>query len=197
MKIILTILAIALLCFLVVQGFAYKTQNNIETYPYEVLKKFDEFEIRAYDARLFSTVKLNTKNYEESSSNGFSILAGYIFGGNEKNEKIAMTSPVVMTLDDSMTMKFMLPEEFEKASLPKPNSSQIKFEEEPKRIIAAIQFGGWANDQKIEIHKSKLIEALAKEKIKHSDKFSFFGYNAPYEMSNRRNEVIVDVKDWQ
>jgi len=197
MKPIIIIFVIAILSLVVIQGFALKTQQNIETYPYKILKEYKSFEIRAYDARLFSTVKLNTKYYDESSRNGFSILAGYIFGGNEKNEKIAMTSPVVMTLEDSMTMKFMIPQEFEKSTLPQPNSSKIIFEEEPNKIVAAITFGGWANDQKIEAHKTELIEALAKEKIQHNDKFSFLGYNAPYEMSNRRNEVIVELVDWK
>jgi hypothetical protein len=42
----------------------------------------------------------STKKFKEASSQGFSILAGYIFGGNKENEKIAMTSPVTMSLED-------------------------------------------------------------------------------------------------
>jgi hypothetical protein len=58
---------------------------------------------------LFTAVKLSTKEFKEASSQGFSILAGYIFGGNKENEKIAMTSPVTMSLEDSMTVMFMVP----------------------------------------------------------------------------------------
>ena len=40
-----------------------KGQRNIETYPYVVQKKYDLFEIRNYEATLFTTVKLATKKY--------------------------------------------------------------------------------------------------------------------------------------
>jgi hypothetical protein len=104
MKILSIILGVILLAFIIVQLYAINGQRNIETYPYEVNKKYDDFEIRSYEATLFTSVKLSTNTYKEASSKGFSILAGYIFGGNEKNEKIAMTSPVAMSLEDSMTI---------------------------------------------------------------------------------------------
>ena len=84
--------------FIVVQFFAFNSQRNIETYAFIVNKKYDIFEIRSYEATLFTSVKLSTKGYKSSSSKGFSILAGYIFGGNERNEKISMTSPVIMSM---------------------------------------------------------------------------------------------------
>jgi hypothetical protein len=47
-------------------------------------KKYDTFEITATEASLFTAVKLS-KEFKEASSQGFSILAGYIFG-NKENE---------------------------------------------------------------------------------------------------------------
>ena len=75
---------------------------------------------------------------------------------NNKNKKIAMTSPVAMSLEDSATMMFMVPREFDKKTLPKPNQSQINFVEEPAKKIAAISFTGWANDEKIAKYQEKL-----------------------------------------
>ena len=123
MKIASILLGILFVAFIVIQLFALKSQKNIETYPYEVTKQYEDFEIRTYESTLFTSVKLSTKNYKESSSQGFSILAGYIFGDNDRNEKIAMTSPVAMSLEDSMTMLFMVPKKFNKETLPKPNQS--------------------------------------------------------------------------
>jgi hypothetical protein len=194
MKIISILLGVVLLAFVIIQLFALNSQRNIETYPYKVTKKYDGFEIRTYDATLFTSVKLSTKNYKESSSKGFSILAGYIFGGNDRNEKIAMTSPVAMSLEDSMTMLFMVPKKFDKETLPKPNQSQIKFTEEPAKTVAAITFNRWADDEKIETYKQKLITALEKEGIPFTNRFYFLGYNAPYEFFNRKNEVIVELQ---
>ncbi|MAO31878.1 MAG: soul heme-binding protein [Crocinitomicaceae bacterium] len=194
MKILLILLGVILSAFVVIQVFAFKSSNNIETYPYVVNKKFKSFEIRTYDAALFTSVKLSSNKYKDESGKGFSILAGYIFGKNEKSQKIAMTSPVSMSLEDSMTMMFMVPKNFNKETLPKPKNSQIKFKQVPKKTVAAISFGGWANDKKIEKYKQKLITALKTEGIPHTNKFYFFGYNPPYEVFNRRNEIIVELE---
>jgi hypothetical protein len=194
MKILIFIFSIILIGFIVVQLFALNSQRNIETYEYVVNKKYDTFELRSYEATLFTSVKLSTKGYNNSSSRGFSILADYIFGGNEKNQKISMTSPVTMSLEDSMTMMFMVPKKLKKEMLPKPNQSLVEFIEEPAKNVAAITFTGWANDKKIEKFKQELKSALNSEGIPYSDRFYFLGYNAPYEFFNRKNEVIVELQ---
>jgi len=193
MKIVSILIGVLLLIFIGVQLFALKSQKNIETYPYKVTKVYDNFEIRDYESTLFTSVKLSTKNYKESSSKGFSILAGYIFGDNDRNEKIAMTSPVAMTLEDSMTMLFMVPKKFEKETLPQPNQAEIVFKNEPAKTVAAITFNGWADDEKIERYKQDLKLALDTQKISYTNRFYFLGYNAPYEVFNRKNEVIVEL----
>jgi hypothetical protein len=114
MKIVTIILVVILIAFVFVQLYFMLAQRNIETYPYKVKKKYDGFEIRSYEATLFTSVKLTTKGYNNSSGQGFSILARYIFGNNERNEKISMTSPVSISLEDSMTMMFMVPKKLKR-----------------------------------------------------------------------------------
>jgi len=194
MKTIFILLGIIAVGFILTQLFAWREQRNIETYPYMVEKKYDEFEIRSYEASLFTSVRLTDNTYKDASGKGFSILAGYIFGKNERNEKIAMTSPVAMSLEDSVTMMFMVPKKFKKETLPQPDRSEIKFREEPAKTVAAISFGGWANDKKIEKYKQKLIFALDAEGISHTNRFYFFGYNPPFEFFNRKNEIIVELE---
>ena len=193
MKILLIILGVILALFVIVQVFAFSGRKNIESYSYQVVKKYKDFEIRDYEASLFTTVKLSSKGYKNTSRKGFSILAGYIFGDNDKNKKIAMTSPVAMSLEDSVTMMFMVPREFDKKTLPKPNQSQINFVEEPAKKIAAISFTGWANEEKIAKYQKKLKLILEIENISYTNQFYFFGYNPPYEIFNRKNEVIVEL----
>jgi hypothetical protein len=194
MKIVTIILVVILIAFAFVQLYFILAQRNIETYPYTVKKKYNRFEIRNYEDTLFTSVKLSTKGYKNSSGQGFSILARYIFGNNERNEKISMTSPVSISLEDSMTMMFMVPKKLNKDMLPKPNQSGIEFREEPAKTVAAIRFSGWANETKIEKYKQNLKAALDAEGIKYSNQFYFFGYNAPYEVFNRKNEVIVELQ---
>lgn len=193
MKILLIILGVILAIIVIVQVFAFSGRKNIESYSYQVVKKYKDFEIRNYEASLFTTVKLSSKGYKDNSRKGFSILAGYIFGDNDKNKKIAMTSPVAMSLEDSVTMMFMVPREFDKKTLPKPNQPQINFVEEPAKKIAAISFTGWANDEKILKYQKKLKLILETENISYTNQFYFFGYNPPYEIFNRKNEVIVEL----
>jgi hypothetical protein len=195
MKVFLIISAVLILVFVAVQVFGFFSQRNIETYSYELIEKYNDFEVRRYEESLFTSVKLPKSEYKDMSSKGFSILAGYIFGGNESNEKISMTSPVSMSLEDSMTMRFMVPKKYDKNDLPKPDQSKIEFQQEPAKTVAAISFGGWANDEKIEKYKTQLISALEREGLPYTNRFYFFGYNAPYELFNRRNEIVVELPD--
>lgn len=189
------IITLSVLIVLAFVFFAF-VKNN-ETYQYEVLEKYEEFEVRKYDAAVFTSVELDSGSYSDVSSKGFRILAGYIFGGNEKEQKIAMTTPVTMDLNEKMTMRFLVPAEYTKEELPKPNNNDIEIEEMPEKIIAAIRFGGWADDEKIEKHSKKLEAALKKQGIEHTGNFSFMGYNAPFDPINRRNEVIVELVEYQ
>jgi hypothetical protein len=193
MKKYVTITIIALSTLLVLQSFIQSSMSKIEKHNYTVVKKYDDFEVRDYESALFSSVVLSDSTYENSSNKGFRILAGYIFGGNENGEKIAMTSPVAMELGDSMKMSFMVPTRYEEQDLPKPNNEKIFFERKKGSRMAAIRFGGWANDQRIEKYKNKLIEALKKEGISHTGNFVYLGYNPPYALIARRNEVVVEL----
>lgn len=179
--------------FIVSQAFISGSMSKIEKYKYTVLKEFDDFEVRQYEAAMFSSVKMNAKTYEETSSSGFRVLAGYIFGGNEKNEKIAMTSPVVMEMGDTTKMSFMVPSNLKENELPKPNNGRIYFEKQAPKVMAAIRFGGWANDDRIEKYKKKLSLELEKQGLKHTGKFNYLGYNPPYALIARRNEVVVEL----
>jgi hypothetical protein len=68
-----------------------------------------------------------------------------------------MTSPVVMELGDTSKMMFMVPKNYDLKNLPNPNNPKIVFEKQEEKIIAAIRFDGWADDEKIEKYKSILM----------------------------------------
>jgi len=196
MKVVIIVVSILLLIAIAQICISRSTQQT-EQRSYKVIKKFDKFEIRKYDSAMFSSVQLNKKGYKESSSEGFGILAGYIFGDNEANEKIAMTSPVVMELGDTAKMMFMVPKDYLSKKLPNPRNRKIVFEKQEEKIMAAIRFDGWADDEKIEKYKAILRDELGKQNIQFINKFIFLGYNPPYEIMNRRNEVVVELIDYK
>lgn len=185
------------LLMIITMAFVTKSVRDTEQHKYKVLKSFDQFEVRKYESALFSSVKLNADTYDKVSGTGFRTLAGYIFGGNETSQKIAMTSPVTMEIDDTSKMSFMVPAGMELEDLPKPNNKQIYFELQEEKIMAAISFGGWADDKKIEEFKLKLIEELEKNNLKYTGKFSYLGYNPPFDIVNRRNEVVVELVEFK
>ncbi len=61
---------------------------------YTVNLKEDNVELRDYPAMVAAEVSVKGDR-SEASSEGFRLLAGYIFGGNTKKQSIAMTAPVV------------------------------------------------------------------------------------------------------
>ncbi len=179
--------------FFAIQFISMRATNKTEGHAYSVLKEFDEFEIRKYEPAMFSYTVMKSDSYKSTSSKGFRALAGYIFGGNDKSQKIAMTSPVTMTMSDSITMKFKIPDGMEMEDLPKPTDDNVRFITEPEKTVAAIRFGGTSNDEKIEKYTQKLKDLLEKEGIEYTGDFSYLGYNPPFEVLNRRNEIVVEV----
>lgn len=64
--------------------------------------------------------------------------------------------------------------------------------------MAAIQFGGYADDEKIKKYATQLELDLKENGIEYFGNFRFLGYNAPYQVLDRKNEIIVSIqwKEW-
>lgn len=169
--------------------------SKTETQPYKVVKTEKDYEIRYYPSATMATIKMAAKSYKELASPGFKKLASFIFGGNQSNKSIAMTSPVHMDINDSQSsMSFVMPSDYTKDNLPQPNDSSINIETTTEEYVAAIRFGGYANDAAIKTYSSKLENALQRDGVKHFGNFRFLGYNAPFQFWKRRNEIIVSVQ---
>jgi hypothetical protein len=121
-------------------------------------------------------------------------LAGYIFGGNEGGQKISMTTPVRMDINDSnASMSFVMPSTYNSGNLPKPNYKQVMIKTVPDEFVAAYRFGGFASDKDIDTNTRKLIKVLTDSKISFYGNFRLLAYNPPFQLINRRNEIIVNV----
>lgn len=196
MKIVFIVFATLIAILIISQVYFAMAAGKTETQPYQIIKTEKDFEVRLYPEATMATVSMHAKSYKELSSAGFRKLASFIFGGNQSKKSIAMTSPVHMDINNSeSSMSFVMPSNYTKDNLPKPNDSSITIETTAKEYIAAIKFGGFANDEEIKKYATKLENALKANGIDYHGNFRFLGYNAPYELLNRRNEVIVGV-DW-
>lgn len=186
----LSIFGIITVLFLIVSF----TSKFIETPEYKVIKTYDEVEVRLYPKMVVAKTKLSGGSFDNQGNNGFRTIANYIFGGNEKNLKISMTAPVVMNMGDTASMYFVMPKAYDKSELPKPNSNKVEIVEEGEKTLAVIEFGGYSSDEKIEKYRKKLEQILVKNKVKIKGAYLFMGYNAPWDVINRRNEVAVEVE---
>ena len=73
-----------------------------ESPKYEVLKKYDGFEVRQYAGYVVAETEVEASR-GEAGNQAFSRLGGYIFGGNTAKKEIAMTAPVTQSQRIAMT----------------------------------------------------------------------------------------------
>lgn len=195
MKTLLIVSFILFGIFTISQVALTYSSESIEHPDYKILKRFDAFEIRYYPELIVASTKIANDSYENSSSAGFRTIASYIFGGNEENTKISMTSPVRMELNDTVEMSFYMPSDHTLSNLPKPNNSDVVLTSKKPQVVAAIEFSGWANNEKIEKAFNKLKNLLEEKKIRYINECTYLGYNPPYQMVKRKNEIIIELID--
>ena len=197
MKIFIIILTVGFLIIVLFQSFIIMPINKTEEQKYSVVHKYDDFEIRFYPSATIATINSNAKTYRDLSGPGFQKLAGYIFGGNESNTKISMTTPVQMDINDSAsTMSFVMPSEYKKENLPKPNDPGVQIKSTSDEYVAVIRFSGYASDEDLKFYSEKLQNLLKENGMTPLGNYRFLGYNAPFQFIGRRNEIIVTV-EWE
>lgn len=116
---------------------------NVECYKYALIKKTDNYELRRYAPALFAQIRCQNKG----DSDSFRALAKYIgVFGTPQNfttegapKAIAMTAPVV---NDSNTMKFVLPSGFTLDNAPRPTDERVELVAVPERVMLVQQYSG-------------------------------------------------------
>ena len=189
---------------------------------YILLEKSEPFELRAYAPRIVAEVKVDG-DLDTASSAGFRLLAAYIFGKNQVNEKMAMTVPVgiessnqgksakiAMTapviIEDAKlldknsnkqwTVSFLMPAGSTLDNLPKPLDPLVKIREVPSEKRAAIIFSGFYNEEKVEDKTQALREWMKSKNMKPTGEAQFARYNPPWSLPfMRRNEILIQVLD--
>jgi hypothetical protein len=178
---------------------------------YKVLVQDGDFEIREYAPYIVASVTVKG-DFKKSQGKAFRILAGYIFGKNKGEKKIAMTSPVEMKNEpakiamtspvemsqnkDSFMMSFSMPSKYNLKNLPTPEDKRIVFKEVPSKIVATHQFSWYGSQSRNDSKAKELRSWLKKHKnYKQSSDYSYAGYNPPWTLPFfRRNEIQIVLK---
>ena len=159
---IISIVATVLIIGFLFYSFRLK---DIETPKYRVIKQLGNVEIREYPEMVLAQTSLKKSDYDEEGNNGFRTVASYIFGGNQAQQKIAMTAPVIMKMGDTASMSFVMPSEYSIQDLPTPSNNKVKLVQQSSKILAVVRFGGYSNSKKIKQHADELYE-VAVELVK-------------------------------
>jgi hypothetical protein len=169
--------------------------SNVEQAEFTVIEKNDTYEIRNYSAHIEAQTIVQG-NFDDSINNGFSIIAGYIFGGNTKKESVAMTTPVTVNIDDGLRIvSFVMPKKYNLETLPEPTDSRVKLVATPAKKVAVLSFSWFRNVERINKMEQKLIDSLIKDNIEMIGKPSYAGYNAPWTPPwMNHNEVLMEIK---
>lgn len=178
--------------------------------PFTVRLTQGDFSVRNYPGLVVAEVSVKGDR-SSAASEGFRLLAGYIFGGNTRKASIAMTAPVLqepagstkiaMTApvlqsggDKSWTVRFVMPEGSTLESLPKPNNPRVRLLALPPGQMAVVRFSGLAWPSTIATKTAALQAFIRKQRLKAAGAPSLAQYNPPWTLwFLRRNEMMVPL----
>jgi hypothetical protein len=186
---------------------AWSSAMAIDEPPYTVVRTHDAFEVRQYEPYRVAETVVNAAA-EDAGKQGFRILAGYIFGRNKGERKIAMTAPVAQTpIKIAMTapvaqsasaggyvIQFAMPREWTLETLPEPLDSQVTLREIPARTVAVIRYSGTWSQHRYETHLKKLQDALEQAGLRWRGAAMWARYDPPWmPWFLRRNEIWLEL----
>ena len=138
---------------------------------------------------------------DSEAGQAFNRLAGYIFGKNEQNEKMEMTTPVFS--NKSQKMQFVVEES---SGDVKPADESVQVRDRERCLFAVASFSGVANKEITDDAEKKLREAMKREESindgveflpRRGDEFvELAQYNDPFTNPlQRRNEVLIALEN--
>lgn len=182
-----------------------------EEQPYEVVERYEGFELRRYPAHLVAEVRVRGP-MAGAGNRAFRALFGYISGKNTTQESIAMTAPVLQQADEgdkiAMTapvvqtestegeqvVAFVLPSSMNEDTAPVPSDPEVTLRTVPERQSAAIRYTGRWSESGYRRHLVQLEAALSAAGLRPVGPPRWARFDPPFKpWFLRRNEVLQDV----
>jgi len=182
----------------------------IEEPSYTVERKLGDVEIRAYAPYVVAEVVVPGPA-DSAGNRAFPLLAGYIFGRNKGERKMAMTAPVTQTAapmkmemtapvtqtaaEGGFVVQFVLPREVTIDRAPEPLDARVKVREVAAARWATITFSGLWSADNYERHLARLREEVAAAGLQVQGEPMWSRYDAPWKpWFLRRNEIWLALK---
>ena len=167
------------------------------------------FEVREYPPLVVAEVAVSG-DQGHAASQGFRILASYIFGGNARRESIAMTAPVTLMPSSDQgglagptvevrgsrdwLVSFTMPKHYAIGTLPPPKDPRVRLRATPPGRFAVVRFSGVAHPQDAEAEAIALIAWTQARRLKATGPAALAQYDPPWTLwFLRRNEVLIPV----
>jgi SOUL heme-binding protein len=191
---------------------SYATVAGIEEAKYSVIAQKTGYEIRRYEPALIAQTAMPTMSREDTGQ-AFRAIAGYIFGGNERQDKIAMTSPVIMDaksekiamtapvvmgrdLGGAGMMAFVLPAKYKTLEdLPKPKDPRVTLRLLDGRTVAALRFSWYATQSRVTEKSAELKTVIARDGLKALSEPYLASYDPPFSIPMlKRHDILIDIQ---
>lgn len=177
---------------------------------YQVVRELDGAEVRQYAGYAVAEVVV-AGPAGQAGSQAFPILAGYIFGKNKGDRRLAMTAPVTqraepvkldMTAPVTQTtgpggfiVQFVLPKGVTAASAPEPEDARVQLRDVPPTQVAVIRYSGFWSESNDRQHLAKLQAALRAASLGWEGEPVYSRYNPPFTpWFMRRNEIWLHLQ---
>jgi len=201
-------LAAIVAVLLIAAAAAGPIMSRVEQPDFKVTMTDGAIEIRAYGPMIAAEAEVKGER-KAAINEGFSLIAGYIFGANTPNAKIAMTAPVqqqssqkiAMTAPvtqqsagDSWTVRFIMPSNWTLETLPAPKDTRVTLKPLAAKRLLAIRFSGTASDSLIQTKTDELRRYAATKRLATVGEPLLAFYNPPWTLPFfRRNEVMLEL----
>lgn len=182
-----------------------------ERQGYDVLTRFQGFELRRYPAHLVAEVEVDS-SFTDAGNQAFGLLVAFISGRNSTRGKVAMTAPVLQeqastriamtspVIQESggqpgrQVVAFVMPAEFTVDTLPTPTDPRIRVREIPTQLAAARSFTGRWSGQIYSDQLSELRSAVSQAGLEIIGQPRFARFDPPWTpWFLRHNEVVMPV----
>ena len=167
-----------------------------EHQQYSVEHQYAGFELRRYEPYVLAEVHV-AGSFDSAGNRAFRPLVSYIGGGNNGNQKFAMTAPVIQVSDDSASMhdvSFVLPAGSTLEHMPDPSDPAVHLREVGEEWAAVARFSGRWTEGAFSEQARTLLDQIAAEGLMVIGPPRFARFNPPWTPWFRRhNEVVVPV----
>jgi hypothetical protein len=181
-------------------------RSGTEEPRFEVVETIGEVEIRRYAPRIAAETTVPGTE-DAARSEGFRRLAGYIFGGNARRDRIAMTAPVAQVRGERIAMtapvaqagdaagwriRFFMPARYTLDTLPLPTDPSVSLVTIPEETVAVLRFSGLPRAEAVAQNTARLAATLAQSPWVATGPVQAWFYDPPWTVpALRRNEVVA------